>query len=365
MIGISLFTLTPGHVGGSETYARALTAALARSGELEYVCYTARGQSSVAGGLPTIELPDMLGGGRLARLRGVARAALRPPLADTPVVHFPLTVPLPRARGAVVVTLHDLLHRDVADAVPLGQRLFRRIAYDGAARTASAVIVPSEYVRGRAIEVLNIPADRVHAIHHGIDHGRFRPGSESREAFLLYPAQPWPHKNHARLFAAFAAVRRHYPELRLVLTGFGHEQRTLPRGVEALGYVDADRVAALYRRAAALVFPSLHEGFGAPPLEAMASGCPVAAARTTAIPEVCGDAAAYFDPYSIEDIAAGIRQVLDRPTAFVEGGLARAAQFSWEASARAHESIYRRCGSACTSFQATLRSVSRIRRTEP
>ena len=112
-------------------------------------------------------------------------------------------------------------------------------------------------------------------IPHGIDHARFSPGDEPREPFLLYPARAWPHKNHARLFEAFALLRRERPELRLVLTGGGHSA-PLPDGVEVRGHVSADELVSLYRRAAALVFPSLYEGFGQPPLEAMACGCPVA-----------------------------------------------------------------------------------------
>ena len=158
------------------------------------------------------------------------------------------------------------------------------------------MIVPSQFVRRRAIELLGMPPERVHAIPWGVDHDRFRPGDEEREPFLLYPARPWPHKNHARLFEAFALLREERPELRLVLTGGGHEGRPVPPGVEVRGHVAGEELASLYRRAACLVFPSLYEGFGQPPLEAMASGTPVAASNIPAIAEACGDAAALFDP---------------------------------------------------------------------
>ena len=99
-----------------------------------------------------------------------------------------------------------------------------------------------------------------------------------------------------------------------MLTGLG-SPGGLPDGVTSLGRVSDERLVELYRSAAALVFPSLYEGFGLPPLEAMACGCPVAVSRVAALPEVCGDAAVYFDPTSVETIAQGIVEVLDRPPA--------------------------------------------------
>jgi glycosyltransferase involved in cell wall biosynthesis len=181
----------------------------------------------------------------------------------------------------------------------------------------------------------------VHAIPHGVDHARFTPGSGPREGFLLYPGRPWPHKNHERLFEAFASLREERPELELVLTGGGHEGRPVPAGVTVRGLVSGDELASLYRRAACLVFPSLYEGFGQPPLEAMACGCPVAASRAAAIPEAVGDAAALFDPEDAEDIAAVVAAVLESPQRFSAAGLERAARFTWAVTAKRHEEVYR------------------------
>jgi glycosyltransferase involved in cell wall biosynthesis len=94
----------------------------------------------------------------------------------------------------------------------------------------------------------------------------------------------------------------------------------------------------LYRSAAALVYPSLYEGFGIPCLEAMACGCPVAASKVASLPEVCGNAAVYFDPNAVEDIARAIDDVLISPPA---GGIEQAARFTWDECARKHEAIYR------------------------
>jgi glycosyltransferase involved in cell wall biosynthesis len=121
-----------------------------------------------------------------------------------------------------------------------------------------------------------------------------------------------------------------------VLTGAGHEGLA-----ESRGYVTREELADLYAQASALVFPSLYEGFGLPPLEAMASGCPVAASNAGALPEVCGDAARLFDPTSPDEIAAAVLDVLADPEPYARRGLERAAEFTWERSARAHEQVYR------------------------
>lgn len=347
-VGISLLTLAPNDLGGSETYARQLVRSLARVGTLEYRVLVPASATDAAEGLPAVVVQDQRTGRRgPSRIPAMAFRARRSravtsELGALDVVHYALTVPVPGTRAPTVVTLHDIQHRDLPDFFGPARRSFRRIAYDRAARGAAAVIVTSEFVRTRALELLELEPERVHVIPHGIDHALFRPGTEEREPFLLYPARPWPHKNHARLFEAFASLRETRPRLRLVLTGGGLERLDpLPEGVERLGVVSPERLASLYRRAACLVFPSLYEGFGMPPLEAMASGCPVAAANAGAIPEVCGEAAVLFDPTDVEAMAAAILETDTRREELRDRGLARAAQFTWEETALKHESVYR------------------------
>jgi glycosyltransferase involved in cell wall biosynthesis len=201
--------------------------------------------------------------------------------------------------------------------------------------------VISDWVRERVIERLRLDPDRVHAIHLGVDHDMFTsdPNVE-REPLLYYPARPWPHKNHARLYEALALVRRSRPELRLVLTGAGHDPGKLPDGVEALGDADLATRVSLYRRAALVVFPSLYEGFGLPPLEAMACGCPVACSDAGSLPEVVGDAAVLFDPRDAAAIAVGVENALRRSDDLGVRGRERAARFTWDATARAHDDVY-------------------------
>jgi glycosyltransferase involved in cell wall biosynthesis len=341
-VGLSLLTLVPGAVGGSETYARELARALARVGTLEYRAYVPSSAADAGAGLPTVVVHRFDAGRRGGRIAAFASALARPgPLrreyAGLDAVHYPLTVPVPTLDLPRVVTLHDVQHLDLPANFPLPKRAFRRIAYDRAARRADAVIAPSAFVRRAAVERLDVAPNRVHVVHHGLDHEVFRPGQEARGEFLLYPARPWPHKNHARLFEALAGLRRRHPGLELVLTSY---EGPLPEGARSLGRVSREELVRLYRTAAALVFPSLYEGFGQPPLEAMACGCPVACSDVTSLPEVVGDAARLFDPTSSEEIVSAVEDVLADPEPWRRRGLERAAAFTWEATAQAHEAVY-------------------------
>jgi glycosyltransferase involved in cell wall biosynthesis len=158
-----------------------------------------------------------------------------------------------------------------------------------------------------------------------------------------------PHKNLERLIRAFARVRGQEgnEDLRLVLIGddvsrYASLRRTadeagVRQDVRFFGFVPHETLAALYRMATVFAFPSLYEGFGLPPLEAMACGTPVVTSRISSLPEVVGDGALLVDPYSEEQIAQGIARLLDDEDLrkrLVERGLERAASFSWERSVK-------------------------------
>jgi glycosyltransferase involved in cell wall biosynthesis len=346
VVGIALLTLVPGALGGSETYVQELLRALADVGELEYRILLPPGAAELQTGLES-EVATEYRRARTTTERLVAMAAatarpgpLRARLRSADVVHYPLTLRLPPVDAPSVVTLHDVQHLDLPQLFGRGERAFRAIAWHRSIRAADRVVVPSGFVRDRAIAKLGLEPARIEVVHSGVDHERFTPGSAEREAFLLYPARRWPHKNHGRLFEAFALLRAERPELRLLLTG-DPDVGASPDGVETLGIVTADELTGLYQRAAALVFPSLYEGFGQPPLEAMACGCPVACSSAGALPEVVGDAARLFDPHDPAAIAAAVRDVLDAPAEWQRLGLERAASFSWKASAHGYDDAYR------------------------
>jgi len=347
-VGLSLLTLVPGVVGGSETYARELARALARVGEHEYLAFLPAIAADAADGLPSTvveeyrassSLPGRLAAMALATsLPGGIRRRLASERLDA--LHFPLSVMVPPVETPPAVsTIHDLQHEYYPRFFSPAELLYRRLVYGWTARRSRLIVAISDHARHTLIERYCLSPDRVRTIYLGVDGSRFYPDGRPRQPFLLYPAHRWPHKNHDRLFQAFALVRRERPELSLVLTGRGHERRPLPPGVESRGRVSDEELADLYRSAAALVFPSLYEGFGLPPLEAMACGCPVACSRAGSLPEVCGQAAEYFDPTSPEDMAQAILRAIEGR--LVEQGLARARELTWEECARRHDQVYR------------------------
>ena len=256
-------------------------------------------------------------------------------------LHFPLTIAIPRRSGVpTVASILDLQHELHPQFFSRAERAYRRVAYRAAARESRLVIAISEHVKETIVEHLGVEAERVRVVYLGIDLDRLLPGEGPRKPFLLYPANGWPHKNHAGLLKAFGLLRAERPDLRLVLTGSGLDKLPTADGVEVRGHVPRDELIDLYRTAQALVFPSLYEGFGLPPLEAMACGCPVAVSRVGALPEICGDAARYFDPNEPEEIASATLDLLNDPGDLVERGLARARSFTWDECARRHDDVY-------------------------
>jgi glycosyltransferase involved in cell wall biosynthesis len=187
---------------------------------------------------------------------------------------------------------------------------------------------------------------------------RVRERYQLHQRFVLYVGGIKPHKNLVRLIEAFAELRKgEFEELKLLI--IGDEISKLPslrravhshklhKHVRFLGFLPDETLAALYRLAAVFVFPSLYEGFGLPPLEAMASGTPVVTSNVSSLPEVAGDAAMLVDPYDVSSIVTGMRRVLSDPALADEmrrKGLVRARDFSWERSVARTHAIYRLVG---------------------
>jgi len=342
-VGISLLTLVPGISGGSETYARELVRALGRMGRHEYRVFLPTIADDVDG--LSVEVVSEYRASRSTpgRMAAMARgwfaggkAARR--FSGLDAIHFPLTVTVPRMSDLpTATTILDVQHELLPQFFSRAERAYRRVVYARSARESERVITISHHAAAAIAEHLGVPEERIRPIHLGLDHELFKPGDAPREDFLLYPARGWPHKNHALLFEAFGDVRRRRPGLELVLTSY---DGSVPEGVRSLGHVSRNELVDLLQRAAALVFPSLYEGFGQPPLEAMACGCPVACSNAASLPEVVGDAARLFDPGSREEIVDAIEDVLANADEWRRRGIERAAGFSWDETARLHEEVY-------------------------
>ncbi|MGA2040565.1 MAG: glycosyltransferase family 1 protein [Bryobacteraceae bacterium] len=290
------------------------------------------------------------------------------------LVHIPLNrVPLLMIRP-YVVTIHDMvnLYYDERKLSALHMHL-RRFRFRRGLTRASRVIAVSEATKRDVANLLGVPPGRITRVYNAPDPaflGRDpAEGEEERRRimeryqidrpFLLYAGAIRHHKNIPRLVEAFAVLREQlaahpvYGDLRLVIIGDTISEYPAVRqavlkskmehAVRFLGFVPFDTLRCFYEAAAAFVFPSRHEGFGLPPLEAMACGTPVVTSNVSSLPEVAGDAAMLVNPGNVFDIARGIRDVLtDEPlrAELIRRGRAQAARFSWERSAREVLEIY-------------------------
>jgi glycosyltransferase involved in cell wall biosynthesis len=285
----------------------------------------------------------------------------RPTLFHAP--HYVLP-PLVRCRS--VVTIHDCIHLMFPQYLPSRLALaYARTSIVLAARRATRVLTVSESSKRDIMRFVDIPADKIDVIYNSYDERfgvepreedviRVRERYQLHDEFVLYAGNVKPHKNLERLIEAFNLVRkRGLDHLKLVLIGddiskYAALRRAvhlhqLHKYVRFLGYLPEETLAVMYRLAGVFVFPSLYEGFGLPPLEAMASGTPVVTSNVSSLPEVAGDAALLVDPYHPESIADGIERVLCDDSlrrVLRTKGLARARQFSWETSVRRVREIY-------------------------
>ena len=267
-----------------------------------------------------------------------------------------------------VVTIHDCIH--LLFPQYLASRFANRYAHfmiGRAVRKSARVLTVSEASRHDIIRFFpEADPDRISVIPNAIDPSVLEdPGEEERRRvreryqigsrFVLYAGNIKPHKNLERLIDAFGRLKREDGFADLTLLIIGDEinrypslrRRVVAAGVREdvrfFGFVPDRTLSALYRMASVFAFPSLYEGFGLPPLEAMACGTPVVTSRLSSLPEVVGDAALLVDPYSVEEIARAMGRLLVddalRDT-LIERGYQRAKMFSWERSVRAIHETY-------------------------
>jgi len=349
-VALSMLTLVPGGMGGSETYARELTRQLSTVPSVHARAFVPGNVGKFSQGIFETAVSEVSTGTSTARrvrslvTIGFHAARLSKLISASDVVHYPFTVAAPRpAKGTPwIQSLLDVQHLELPALFSTAELTYRKLYYEGGARQADAVITISEFAKTRMVELLGLDPDKIHVAHLGVDASRFTPNLGDRSDFVLYPARGWQHKNHARLIVAMERVRSAIPGMKLVLTGGGLDRLgELPDWIERRGLVSDDDLRSLYKTARVLAFPSLYEGFGLPPLEAMASGCPVAASNVGSIPEVCGSAAILFDPTNTDAIADGILAAIDGCAELQSAGVNQVRAFTWERCRDVHGAVYR------------------------
>lgn len=242
----------------------------------------------------------------ITRSRVIAANLLRRDPAD--VLYCPFgTVPFISDQIPAVAMVVDLLHRDYPDSLPAQTREWRELQFRKLIRSVDRFQVISEFTAERLQCLYNIPREQICITRLPI-HGRLTPTQAPREPFYFYPANFWVHKNHETLLVAYQiylsrTVKKQQLPWRLVLTGFPDErmgilqQIALDLGVadrvNFVGHVPEQDLAKLYSTASCLVFPSLHEGYGIPIVEAMSFGVPIICGRNGSVPEIAGEAAFY------------------------------------------------------------------------
>ena len=293
----------------------------------------------------------------LAGMRGHAWEQLRlPGLCRGKLLWSPSNTG-PLALRNQVVTIHDVVPLDHPEWLNRRFAAWYRYLIPRLARRVRQVIAVSDFTRQRLIAHSGIGADKITVIHSGVD-ARFQPQSPQAIAaaraslqlppgrYVLAVGSLEPRKNLGRLLQAWAQLLPQLPpDLWLVLAGakgkslvFADvpELRQLPERVHLSGYVPDELLPTLYAGAEIFVYPSVYEGFGLPPLEAMACGTPVIIGNRASLPEVVGDSGMLVDPYKVDAIAQGLMQLLgsaDLHAGLGRAGRERAAQFNWDKAA--------------------------------
>ena len=283
-------------------------------------------------------------------------------LLNADLVHFPMVQQPILYGGLVVTTMQDLTtirFRNPAKNLLVfwcKQQVYK-VLNVAIAHKSRLLITPSQFVKNDVAEYCHISPEKITVTLEAADlmpEGSTPVAELEGKQFIMYVGRPTPHKNLARLIDAFVELQASHPDLVLVLAGKKdynyrqHEARVQKNGIKGVIFTDFipdEQLRWLYEHCAAYVFPSLSEGFGLPGLEAMLHGAPVVSSNATCLPEVHGDAAHYFDPLDVHDMATRISEVIDNEslrTDLIAKGKARAATFSWERMATQTLEVYNR-----------------------
>ncbi len=250
-----------------------------------------------------------------------------------------------------ILTIHDLTPILFSETYGLIHVFLQKHVLPMTLKNIDMIITVSEHSKQDIINHLKIPEEKIKVIYNGID-GRFKPLKkvddvkekyDIKSPFILYVGTLEPRKNIPTLINAFYELKKNGILYKLVIVGgkgwkykdiYEHvDKLNLQREVIFTGYVSDDDLPKLYNAADLFIYPSLYEGFGFPPLEAMACGCPVITSNTSSLPEVVGDAGMMVDPYDVDEIANAMKRVLldeNLREEMIKKGLERAKKFRWE-----------------------------------
>jgi glycosyltransferase involved in cell wall biosynthesis len=375
-IGIYTLFLTPGQIGGIETYLRHLVKHLAHVDRRNRYTLFVTGQNRHL----FANLPDNFDLVQISQLppgpfivaRLMHKLDLLPAYAAHQMQRYPLdvlhypgsTIDQRTIKIPCVLTLHDLQHEYFPAFFDKQTLQWRQKEYPASIAKARKIITVSNFTRQTIIEKFDLLPDQIQTVYEGVDKifhtmithhqcTRLQQKYKLPKEFLYYPANPWPHKNHRRLLQVLNLLNQQY-KLRcpLVLSGVWSnveqlkqqiKQLELDDQVYILGYLPYEELPVLYSCATMLVFPSLFEGFGLPVVEAMACGCPVICANSTSLPEITGEAAMLFDPTNVAQIAEVIYNVWQSRSlrqSLRQKGRAQAKLFSWKQTACKTIEIY-------------------------
>jgi len=273
----------------------------------------------------------------------------------------PNFIPLSNIKAKkIITTVHDfsfILHKDYHPKERIDY--FENYFFKNIIKS-DYIITGSNYSKNEIIDRLDFEKEKIEVIYHGIRHDIFKKltNLDSRlhlpKKYILSVGSIEPRKNLLGLIKAYDLLDIEYKkEYKLILVGFkGWENNEImelidknKEYIDYLGFISDEELAIVYNLASVFVFPSFYEGFGLPPLEAMACGTPVVSSNSTSLPEVCAEAAIYCNPHDILDIRDKIVTVLDNKdlqNSLVEKGLLRASMFSWEKSAEEHMKLFKK-----------------------
>jgi len=354
------------HDYGIGTYVRNLVHELARQpDDAEYVllCRPVDADFATSFGPRFQALIERAGNYSVREQLSVPVALAR---ARVDLYHAPHYVVSPLTRCPYVVTIHDCIHLRFPQYLPnRAAHLYARTMMSIAAKRAERVLTVSQASKDDILHYLGVPSSKVEVIYNALDErlaaaptaddvARVRERFQLTSPFILYAGNIKPHKNLERVIEAYSILRRRGVEdVKLLIIGdeiskYQNLRRLVHRfqlhqQVRFLGFVPDATLAALYRLANVFVFPSLYEGFGLPPLEAMAAGTPVITSNVSSLPEVVGDAAVLVDPLNASAIADGMVRVLRDESLrsdLIRRGRERVKMFSWERSVARIRQVY-------------------------